>query len=70
MKLDSKKIYWELVHMTGDSKHHARVEGEKYGKYYTATCQWEDDTPTEVQDIEEIPENELHNKTEELKRVN
>lgn len=69
MILDPNKICWQLIEMTGDGPYTARVEGEKYGKYYTAVCQWEDGTPTEVTDIEEIREKELFNRPQELKQV-
>ena len=67
--MEANKIYWTFVDWTGDGEFTARIEGEKYGKYYTATCQWLDGAPEEVADIEEIPEEELFNREKNLTKA-
>ena len=58
----SNKIRWNFCEWIERDQDQSRVEGEYMGVFYTAVCEWCDGVPTEVKDIEEIPENELFNK--------
>ena len=65
MKLENK-IRWEFVDWIEWDQNQARVEGELEGKFYTAVAHWFGDIAWDVEDIEEIAESELYNKTYEI----